>query len=765
MSFIAELKRRNVIRVGILYAVASWLILQVADVLFGLMGLPDWSLRLVLAILVLGFPIALIFSWVFELTPEGLKRESDIRPDETISAHTTHKLNVATAVLVVVGILVVAADRLVPETAETPVGDARVEAPAPDGGSDSQQDAVAASAHDPRSIAVLPFENFSGKEEDEYFSDGLADTVLHQLAQVRELKVIARNSTFQFKGTNLDVREIGERLGVANVLEGSVQRYGDQVRVIAQLVRTSDGAHVWSQSFDYELDDIFALHDAIAEAVTAQLKVTLLPEDKSRLDLGGTDNAAAYDLVMLASAELGKRFNPSALDRLDSVDDFLPVQLLRRALDLDPDYVDAMLGLARVYNILAWQTTSPERFDAYLDAAEPLVDRALELAPDYSRAWAEKGGLERRRGNVNAAITALERAIGLNPNDASAYVMLAIAVAERDPEATIEYMGRMKELDPEATFVRPKVIALARLGRVDEALGLLEAQLAEDPDNELTLSDFARINQLILGRPDQAARWAGRLLKVQPDSLLGATAMVAAWQAVGDLERAWSWMPKMRAGRDESVEVTRQEIELRLLAGEIDEARALFASEAADPGSRLEISHNRIQTQLCLLDGDLDCAAAAGRRAAGLIAEAEAAGRDSLLTRLHQQLVAATVADKRGADVRSEAGTLLKGLQGLPRTSWGGNQVGYMDAEASTLVNDTAGAVVALEQTLLPGGGFIPYDSFNLYAEDGLLLSRLQGDPGFQSWRERFLTRRDGIRKALIAMEAAGEIPAAEAGG
>ena len=343
--------------------------------------------------------------------------------------------------------------------------------------------------------------------------------------------------------------------------------------------------------------------------------------------------------------------------------------------------------------------------------------------------------------------------------------MLAIAVVDRDPEATIEYMDRVKQLDPESTFVRPKVLALARLGRVDEALGLLEAGLAEDPDNELTLSDFPRIQQLILGRPDEAARWAGRLLKLQPDSLLGARAMVGAWQAVGDLERAWSWMPKMRAGREDSAEVARQEIELRLLSGEIDEARTLFGSGPADPGSQLEISHNLMESQLCLLDDDLDCAAAAGRHAAALIEEAEAAGRDYLRTRLRQQLVAAAVERRRGADVRPEAETVLARLRGLPRTSWGGNHVGYMDAEASALLNDTAGAVAALEQTLLPGGGFIAYESFDLYADEGLLLSSLRGDPGFEAWRERFRARRDAARKALVAMEAAGEIPKAGGAG
>lgn len=312
---------------------------------------------------------------------------------------------------------------------------------------------VVAEAAELPSIAVLPFENFSGQEEDEYFSDGLADTVLHQLAQVRGL------------------------------------------RVIAQLVRTADGAHVWSESFDYAFDDIFALHDAIAAAVTSQMKAALLPEDRARLALGGTENAAAYDLAMLALAEHGKRFSPSMVERLASDDDYLPLQLLRRALSLAPGYVDAMLGIAAIYNTLAWQTSNPERYRDYLDKGERMVDRAIELAPGYSAAWAKKGSFERRRGNADAAIRALERAISLNANDADAHRSLAVALLPGNPEAAIRHMDRTQALDPENTFFRPKVIALSLLGRVDEAMELAKSALVGGAFDEMTLADLAEMEQ------------------------------------------------------------------------------------------------------------------------------------------------------------------------------------------------------------------------------------------------------------------------------
>lgn len=464
MSLFTELKRRNVIRVAVFYGVASWLVLQVADLLFDIIGVPEWSLRLVLGILLLGFPLALIFSWIYELTPDGLKRESELDPAAGPSAATAHRLNVATVVVVLIGIVVVAADRLLPGTGDgaalsrggatadaTPPVDTRAAEP------------VAAEPAALPSIAVLPFENFSGQEEDEYFSDGLADTVLHQLAQVRGL------------------------------------------RVIAQLVRTADGAHVWSESFDYAFDDIFALHDAIAAAVTSQMKVALLPEDRARLALGGTENPAAYDLAMLAIAEHNKRFSPSMVERLASDEDYLPLQLLRRALSLDPDYVDAMLGVAGIYNSLAWQTSNPERYRDYLDKGEQMVDRAIELAPGYSAAWAEKGSFDRRRGNADAGLRALERAISLNANDADVHGMLAVAHLPGNPGAAIHHMDRKQALDPENTFFRPKVIALSLLGRVDEAMDLAKSALVGEAWDEMTLADLAEMELSARGRPDGVA--------------------------------------------------------------------------------------------------------------------------------------------------------------------------------------------------------------------------------------------------------------------
>jgi TolB-like protein len=238
----------RVLRVAAAYVVAAWLIIQVVETLFPVYGLSDGAIRLVVTLLAIGFLIALVLAWAFELTPEGLKKEKDVDRSQSITPQTGKKLDRVIMVALALALGYFALDKFVLD----PQRDAeRIETAT----EEAVEKAIAEAdeALPDSSIAVLPFENFSGDKENEYFSDGLTDTVLHQLAQIPDLKVIARNSSFQFKGTNLDVREVGERLGVGNVLEGSVQRQGDQVRVIAQLVRTSDGSHVWSQTFDYRI--------------------------------------------------------------------------------------------------------------------------------------------------------------------------------------------------------------------------------------------------------------------------------------------------------------------------------------------------------------------------------------------------------------------------------------------------------------------------------------------------------------------------------
>jgi TolB-like protein len=294
MSLFEELKRRNVIKVALLYGIAAWLTLQVADLLFEAMDLPSSWLRLVLALLILGFPLALIFSWVFEMTPEGLKREKDVDRSRSITTDTGRRLNVLIAVLLVLAIGSVALDRLIPERAEPEQAAAVEESPsgqAPDASTLAAQKFAPAPE---QSIAVLPFVNMSGDEENEYFADGLSEEILNFLAGIPDLQVTARTSSFQFKGQNKDMREVGEALNAAHVLEGSVRRSGNRARITAQLIRASDGYHLWSETYDRTLDDVFEVQTDIAESVTRALGVVMDDSQRQKMQDEGVRDVEAF---------------------------------------------------------------------------------------------------------------------------------------------------------------------------------------------------------------------------------------------------------------------------------------------------------------------------------------------------------------------------------------------------------------------------------------------------------------------------------------
>ena len=248
MNFFAELKRRNVFRVGIAYVVVAWLVMQVADVVINNIEAPGWTFQIIMLLLGIGFPLVIIFAWAFEMTPEGIKKEKDVDRSQSISAMTGRKLDRMIIGILTVVVAYLLIDKLVlqePAPIETAqIATAEVEAPVDIG----------------PSVAVLPFVNMSGDKENEYFSDGLTETLLHMLAQLPDLHVAARTSSFAFKGQNTSIEEIATTLGVAHILEGSVQKSDNRVRITAQLIRATDGFHVWSQNYTRPLEDIFAIH-------------------------------------------------------------------------------------------------------------------------------------------------------------------------------------------------------------------------------------------------------------------------------------------------------------------------------------------------------------------------------------------------------------------------------------------------------------------------------------------------------------------------
>jgi TolB-like protein len=307
MKVVSELKRRNVLRMAVLYAVAAWLVMQVAEVIIGLANLPEWIGPAVLGMLVIGFPIALIVSWFYEITPEGISLEKDVDAADSITHVTGRRIDFIVISLLCAAVILFGYDKWWT---------------APPSG---------------RSIAVLPFVNMSGDDNNEYFSDGISEEILNLLAKTSGLRVTSRSSAFTFKGQNIDVPTIAAKLNVAHILEGSVRKSGNQIRVTAQLIEVSTDTHLWSETYDEELKNVFAIQDEIAAAVVKKLKVILLDETSASIDI----NPEAYDLYLQARY-VGAKGSTEAYEQAGV--------LYRQALAIDPSYTAAWAGMAQNYN-------------------------------------------------------------------------------------------------------------------------------------------------------------------------------------------------------------------------------------------------------------------------------------------------------------------------------------------------------------------------------------------------------------------------------
>ncbi|MEM9172799.1 MAG: hypothetical protein AAGA84_08855 [Pseudomonadota bacterium] len=443
MSLFSELKRRNVIRMAVLYGVGSWLILQVADLLADALDVPDWTLRFILMILLLGFPLALIFSWVYEITPEGLKKESEVSPDQSVTNQTAKKLDVAVIGLLLAVLGVFAIDRLIPESAPNttqtpPTADTSISETDAGGGS-------IAPSPDAKSVAVLPFADLSPNRDNDYFSDGLTDTLLHVLAQVPELKVAARTSSFAFKGKTVDVRDIAQSLAVANVLVGSVQRSGDRVRITAQLTRAEDGYQIWSQRFDKTVNDTFAIQDEIASAVSKALAVSLMGADGDTFRAISTSNIEAYDLYLQALSE----YHKASIGALENAEG-----LLQRAIAIEPEFAEAQAQLAAVYMWLTSTGAKPSVEGMQLTNAT--ARRALAIDPNNVNALVleleSRGRLATELGqfdNMDGSIEDLKALIERVPGEVSPrYSYSGYLTYKNRWDEALEQIDIALELDP-----------------------------------------------------------------------------------------------------------------------------------------------------------------------------------------------------------------------------------------------------------------------------------------------------------------------------
>jgi TolB-like protein/Tfp pilus assembly protein PilF len=540
MGLIAELRRRNVIRVGLLYCIAAWLVLQVADVLFGLLGVPEWSLRLVFGLLLLGLPLALIFAWVFELTPEGLRRE---RPSAEAGADAARalpevprRLDGAIVVLLVLALGFLAADRwLFPRQQEPTAASAGEAAP---GIATPSGDVTPASA-DPRSVAVLPFVNMSGDPENEYFSDGLTEELLNVLAQVDGLRVAARTSSFRFKGHAGDMAEIARQLKVGHLLEGSVRRAGDRVRITAQLINPADGFHLWSQTYDRQLTDIFAIQDDIAAEVARALRAQLLGETMPAVARPSTGDLEAYTAYLRGKQEL-RGTGYAAYERADAA--------FRSALALDPDFAAAHAALAETWRRRAnWGiVTWPEAREHIRDG----VARALALDPEQPLAWTLDGLLvfyDEDKASLTAMMDTAEpsfrRALELEPGQLEASEALAMLLRMRgNNEEALAILLAALERDPLSSRAHLQVGQHYRLmGQLEAAAASFQAAMELDPDNPRPPSALAQL-RAEQGRIGEAIALQAEKLPLDPLDHEGPLQVARLYLELGMTEAALPWL-------------------------------------------------------------------------------------------------------------------------------------------------------------------------------------------------------------------------------
>ncbi|MEY2545539.1 MAG: hypothetical protein QOG48_656 [Verrucomicrobiota bacterium] len=450
-NFFAELKRRNVYKVAVAYAVVAWLLIQIATQVFPIFEIPNWAGRLVVLLLILGFPVTLIFSWAFEITPEGIKRESEIDPTTSITHSTGRKIAAFTAVAAAI-----AAALLVFQLTR-----ARSTSPS-------------AATITNKSIAVLPFDNLSGDPQNAYFSEGVQDEILTRLAKIAELKVISRTSTQRFKSAPNDLRQIAQQLGVANILEGSVQKANDQVRVNVQLINALTDAHLWADTYDRKLTDIFAVETEIAKAVADVLQAKLTGSEQHVIAARPTANAEAHQLYLKGRFFWNKR---TGGDLKKSIEYF------EQAIAADPNYALAYAGVADGYVWLPGYTAGTPR-DCYPKAAAA-AKKALELDDTLAEAHVSLALAIWLYGFDSAqAIREFQRAIELNPNYAIAHQQYGnntLSALGRFEDAIAEGK-RAVELDPLSLVINSDLgtdYYYAR--RYDEAIAQLRKTLEMDP--------------------------------------------------------------------------------------------------------------------------------------------------------------------------------------------------------------------------------------------------------------------------------------------
>jgi len=485
-SYIEELKRRKVVRVAIGYVVGSWLLLQVADATFEPLNLPAWSTTLVLWLLVLGFPVAMILAWALEVTPDGIRRTKKRRKPVRPSSDTSP-------------------------------------------GSQAEH-----------SIAVLPFVDMSPDKDQDHFCEGMAEEIINSLARIQGVQVASRTASFQFKDTSMDIDTIGERLNVNTVLEGSVRKAGEHLRVTAQLINVEDGYHIWSEGFDRELKDVFGIQKEIAENVAGAFKLSLAPGTDEAVEKQPTQNMEAYEFYLRGRRHF---YQFSDYGWKKAREEF------SHAVDLDPDYALAYAGLADCFSFIYMYADSAVSVRLQAETNSRL---ALQLAPELAQVHASRGLALSYSTRQNEAEKAFEQAVELDPKLFEAYYYHGRHAFTKGK------LEKAAGLFEKATEVRPDDYqALALLAQVYRALGqedkrndarvrtleVIERRLQTTPDDARALC-FGSVNLLEAGQTEKGMEWLERAKTSQGDDALNLYNVACVYSNIGEIELALDCLEK-----------------------------------------------------------------------------------------------------------------------------------------------------------------------------------------------------------------------------
>jgi TolB-like protein/cytochrome c-type biogenesis protein CcmH/NrfG len=575
MSVIRELQQRNVIRVGAAYLALSWLLIQVIDTLGPDFGLPDNSLRMTTIVLMIALLPVLIFTWSFEVTAEGIKRDRDVDHDSAARLSAAKRLDRLVIVILALAVGYFAFDKFV----LAPEREAEIAAEALDTG---RIEGLVGS-FGKESIAVLPFDDMSEGGDQAWFADGISEELLNLLAKVEGLRVTSRSSSFAFRGQGLSIPDIAKRLGVRYVLEGSVRKAGNTIRVTAQLIEGGADAHIWSETYDRKFDNVFAIQDEISATVVDELKVTILG-DLPTADVTGEE---AYELYLEGLPLLAERG-----------DDLVRAEeIFKRVIELDPGYAPAHASYAAS---LFWQAGADENNKEIIAAAK----RALDIDPRNVDALALLGRkyIDTDRPAEGEAL--LRRAIEVNPSHANAWRWLGTLHTDSDPEAYLRYTQRAFELNPTELTIRYHTgLALALLRRYGEAKKEFELMAGSGP-KQMAIA-MAALTDYMAGRLDRSLK--GKFLEYREFGASVGTVMIMRWLGEYDLGERWLQEQKATYGSDYENVIYAEAFGM-FIRDDRDGALALII-DAAESG-HLAPGYPHVGMFSLIVDGDMDLAVA-----------------------------------------------------------------------------------------------------------------------------------------------------------